>query len=287
MRSLFQITRLWIFYLGVFYLLASCNNDPEEVCGNNPCEPCNFSAEVATLYNQLNEMYQANCVSCLEDFLDTWQAKYPPREAIPEEDRWLHELYRDVYTPHDLGAFTYMDTMNHPYYRVDMNQGFKYIIVNDNFDYGSAVPPSDNRDITGFRPVVNADGAEILYLRPEYDLALSCFLDYSGVPFVARTGPLNLTREELEKRELFLENYFQLSKVLRGTPTQAGNRIEDYVFGYFRTETFPWISSIDKTSDSTATVRLLISTIDWETKVVKRDTWEFVDSKLKWDGAAL
>jgi hypothetical protein len=34
-----------------------------------------------------------------------------------------------VYTPWDLGTYTYMDTMQHPYYTPDLNQGVSYYIV--------------------------------------------------------------------------------------------------------------------------------------------------------------
>jgi len=261
--------------------LNSCNNDSEEVvCGSNPCQPCNFSEEVAALYDQLNEMYEDNCVSCLEDFLETWHAKYPPREEIPDSNRLLYEIYRDVYTPWDLGAFTYMDTFNHFYYKPDMNQGVDYYIVRDEVGFNGEY-------IKEFRPVVDTENVKILYLRPEYELALSCFLDFYLIGF-PRPGPRKLNRTELEKREAFLENYLQITTDLLGAMDKFGSNLDNYTLTYYRLANVPLITTIGIFSDSTAGVSIFISRIHWETEIAKgNDGWYPVEIELKWDGSLL
>jgi len=281
MNSRHKILQLLALHLIIFLTLPSCKDDPDEVvCGENPCLPCNFSEEVAALYDQLNEMYENDCVSCLEDFLETWYAKYPPREEIPDSNRWLHELYRDVYTPWDLGAFTYMDTFNHFYYKPDMNQGVDYYIVRDEFHFMG-------EDITEFKPVLDTENVKVLYLRPEYELALSCFLDYStsGSP---TPGPLKLDRTELEKRESFLENFLQITTDLIGSMDQNGDKLENYLLHYYRLENVPVIVGILKYSDSTASVALFINRISWSTEIAKGENgWKPVEIKLAWDGSSL
>jgi len=281
MNSRHKILQLLALHLIIFLTLPSCKDDPDEVvCGENPCLPCNFSEEVAALYDQLNEMYENDCVSCLEDFLETWYAKYPPREEIPDSNRWLHELYRDVYTPWDLGAFTYMDTFNHFYYKPDMNQGVDYYIVRDEFSFMG-------KDIIEFRPVVNSENVKVLYLRPEYELALSCFLDFFLIGF-PRPGPLKLDRTELEKREAFLENFLQITTDLLGAMDTFGRELDNYTLTYYRLENAPVISNVVKFSDSTAAVSIFISRIHWNTEIAKgNDGWYPIEIKLKWDGSLL
>ena len=253
--------------------LNSCNNDSEEVvCGSNPCQPCNFSEEVAALYDQLNEMYEDNCVSCLEDFLETWHAKYPPREEIPDSNRLLYEIYRDVYTPWDLGAFTYMDTMKHPYYTPDLNQGVKYYIIRDY--------KIDKNEF--LRPVVSAENVKVLYLRPEYELSLSCFLDHYDR---SAPGPLKLNRSELDNREKFLENYFQVAKRWFLVDALNQDQMSSYVFSYYYLETQPYIGGFIFSSDSIAKTRIHIGPIEWDVIITKKDDeWLPIEIKLSDEG---
>ena len=291
MKNSFKMFRLLLLSLTLSLFFVSCNEDTDEVvCGENPCEPCNLSEEVAALYDQLNEMYENDCVHCLEDFLETWQAKYPPRVEIPETDRWLHEIYQDVYTPWNLSAFTKMDTMNHFYYKNELNQGMEYYIINDNFYTSEEYKKF-------FQPMVTTEQVQVLYLRPEYQLALSCFLNFfrqhsseypqnfGGV----QLGVLNLSIPELTKRVQFLENYIKVTPrwFYFGSPYIREDE-EYYIFNYYNLDTQPWIAGIYQMSDTTAWLDVIIGNFSWDTKVAKtEDGWKPVEIRLTGDDSLM
>jgi len=268
----------FILLFGIY--LSSCTGNDVVPCNEHPCTPCNTYTEVSIRYNELNEFYQNNCVTCLEGFFNEWAEKYPPKESIPDSAKWLYDLFEQFYVPQSSAEIFEIDDPN-----LAPNQytGTKYYIVNDQIALVLGDTNSKALVLEDFRPKISSSSVIPLYARQEFTDAIACFLN-NKLPFGEKHA--DISDEEREKRLEFLENFIKLTP--RSWSVSAASGIE-YIFGDPIIETQPLISEILVSVNlDSAIIDHQIGTWQFLSKYKKTDSsWELSESVMEWDGSYL
>jgi len=181
-----------ICLIAVALVIFSCNNSDE-----NDNE-CNLNVDAKLIKTKLEQAYKKSCTDCFKDLLDDWKNEFAPNVNIPDSLRVIYEVYKEMYSPWALERMSNSEWGNGIY------KNLSYYIVQDslNYDYNFRETSNDKvKTIKEFRPEINNDTINVLYLNKDYASAINCFL--GTYEYKAHSD------EEKQLRYRFLNNYLQ------------------------------------------------------------------------------
>jgi hypothetical protein len=212
--------------------------------------------EVESLTEMLETAYKDDDTDLLLDFFVQWQNAYAPRnkEEIASQSEIVqaaYEIYGEFYTPFDL------ERIGESEWGPDIYEYVQFVVIQS--ELAVETPEMETAEvIRDFRPDLELEGAEALYLSQEYRQVLEGFLSEA-----------DHGREELISRLEFLNQFI---------------RIYPGHWGGWHLETHPLVSSITLDSELTKAIvyfRLIYQ--GGEAQFRKRDgQWKMIDSKLTW-----
>ncbi|MBN1599277.1 MAG: hypothetical protein JW894_13365 [Bacteroidales bacterium] len=231
------------------------------------CFSCNLSASAQLIFNQLLEAYNDLCITCLEDILIEWKDKYSHDSEMPDSLQDIYDVYKEFYSPWDLSRIAYSE------FGYEIYQDIFYYLIQSGieYDYYFKSYGDISYTINDFRPEINDDTINCLYLSTDYKSAINCFLGSDEAP-----GDFNdivklaFLTGETHRRYVFLRNF------LLFIPGHWGD--------YWHLETHPevWLISFNEVKDS-AQVYFRIGYEGGEAILGKEnDSWKIVDHYMTW-----
>jgi hypothetical protein len=138
--------------------------------------------DAETLAAELEDAYRTSSPEKLATFLQTWHDSLPPKdikEITDPMERELYSIFQSVFKPFDLntlitvGGWDYAEVS-------EMYRRVRYIIVQDSVRL--QVDDKAECIVRDFRPALDLDEVDILYLTPTYREALIAFLETDDTP---------------------------------------------------------------------------------------------------------
>ncbi|MFI1771530.1 hypothetical protein [Thalassobellus citreus] len=245
--------RKTLVLLIISLIIIGCTNS------NDNINECNLNPDSELIKNKLVSAYNKSCKDCLKDILDNWKNEFEPSTVIPDSLQDIYDVYKEMYSPWALERISNSEWGN------DIYKDISYYIIQDSINYDDKFREQSNNEfntITEFRPKINNDTINTLYLNEDYEDAINCFL--GTYEFIAHT------QEEKQLRYEFLNNYLQF--------------FHGHWGNHWYLETHPEIykMSFNKSKDSVQ-VFFRIGYEGGEVFLGKNDTkWEIKDWKMTW-----
>lgn len=227
-----------------------------------------ISESVNEILDGLEDAYKNNSDSLYKEVLDTWHNDIPPKpfDALSSEiEKDIYKIFQVIYNPFDISRLGNHE-WGEPY------EGYNYAVVQNYvfYNYSYENENYEERDSIGdFRPEINLDGKAILYLVPNYNIAINTFLGIEFDPL--GTGgiidPATPTGES-QKRLEFLWKYLAI--------------IPGHWGWYYHIETHPEVSMIcfNEEADK-ARAYFRIGYMFGEAEFEKyHNVWEMTDSAI-------
>lgn len=190
--SMKEFRRLLLFFV-VSLTVLGCNDSDD-----SPKELCELSPNSELIKERLLNAYSESCESCLKDILNTWQSEIKPKANIPDSIQLVYDVYKEFYSPWALERMSNSEWGNGIY------KDLAYYIIQDSIGYDNNFRGDfieEIKIVKEFRPEINNDTINLLYLNKDYADAINCFLGtYEFIPH---------TKEEKQLRYAFLKNYLQ------------------------------------------------------------------------------
>jgi len=183
---------------------------PSSAASTENPEPSETDRLAGELVAVLEKAYAASSSEQLLAFFQKWHDSYEPCNLATITDpveKEVYRVYRAFYDPFDLSRLGGSELPR------DFYQGFRYVIVQDSLTYETE-PNGQKHKITEFRPPLEFENVDVLYLTPAYSEALTRFLGSKHLPMA--TGNLMAparAKGESRKRLEFLGQYV---KILHG-----------------------------------------------------------------------
>ncbi|MDL2227912.1 hypothetical protein LJC25_02345 [Bacteroidales bacterium OttesenSCG-928-K03] len=240
----------------IFYIVAA-----SIICFNYSCEKngeININSADA-LHKKLETAFQSSSTSNLEQFFINWNKTISSNTVQNDFVETIYEVYKEFYSPFDLtklGDWEWGNSLNsNSKYAVVQNKIYYAIVEKDVFDTWNNLEELDS--INDFRPTLNLEKSEILYLLPEYEKALNLFLGTE-------------TNDGNWKRYEFIRPYIPI--------------LHGHWGGYWHLSTHPEVSLILlDTSKSVAKILFRVGYQGGETILEKNNNkWIITESRATW-----
>lgn len=236
---------------------------------------------------ELEHAYKNKSTSELNIFLTKWnnslKPNFPTNNYNNDTIRNIHEIYREFYKPFDLlklGDWEWGNKLNsNSKFALIQHRLYYNIVSLDNLREGEnkfkfEVKKEDilkADSIIGFRPNLTFENHKILYLTPEYKIALNKFLGTQSGKF-GKPNIMHVSRprKQSEKRYQFIRPYLPI--------------LHGHWGGYWHFETAPRIYEfyMNKTFDQ-AKILYVVGYQGGEAFLIKKDAkWILKESKATW-----
>ncbi|MEZ5006697.1 MAG: hypothetical protein R2753_00960 [Chitinophagales bacterium] len=174
------------------------------ICRFDSAYVVDFTAHQQQLFNELNDAYNSNCLSCLLSFFKTWQISYESTDiSLIENDtiKAVYDIYKAFYRPWDLYTFYDGEFGN------NLFSGIEFMIIQEEIFYNTEIDTpqylAHNDRIDNFRPAISSDANPInpVYLNEDYRKVLNYFL---GVGYIRRSCGGNQDCFDLPQKSNFI-----------------------------------------------------------------------------------
>jgi len=279
MKTCFSITLATLIYLST----VSCEklNDSDTLNGNpndtipvlidtcisDTCHTCDLIESAESIYYKLLNAYSDSCVNCLELILAKWEDKYPVKVDIPDSVQDVYEVYKEFYSPWDLGRISESEFGDNIY------SGYSHYVIQNTikYNYNFRSYSSEHFTLNDFRPSIKNDTVHVYYLKEDYANALNCFL---GSEYLS-LGSGNIMSPALPDGESYLRYKF-LNNYLFFFHGHWGN--------YWHFETHPEVERISFNAErDSAQVHFRLGYQGGEVILGKKEgNWIITDHYMTW-----
>jgi len=262
--------------LVIIFILTSFSN----IISQNRILIDQYQKELETSYKQKSN-------SRLENFLNNWnydlKSNYPNDKVPNDTIRVIYDIYKEFYKPLDLLKLGNWEWGN------DLNSNSRFVLIQNKIYYNIVsldnINNSENEykfeikkeqilrkdSIIDFRPNLIFENHKVLFLTPEYKIALNNFLGNQSTKF-GKPNIMSVSRpkKQSQKKYNFIRSYLPI--------------LHGHWGGYWNIETSPTIYGfyLNKNLDQ-AKILYVVGYQGGETYLVKENgKWIINESKATW-----